>query len=197
MIDEALGVLLGLAGDFVQQLRVVAHLVGDAACSYGAAPVHAGELTGGAQVGKEGFPIHGIGGGSCGVGDDEGFAVEFVAGAAVREAVQEGFFHPAVQQGRHGEPEDGELEDDDIGPEKARLLGCCVDVEVWVEPVKVHRFTAWQPGFQFLQDGFVGNGIAGGVGVAGDDEDVFHAVEYSRGGGDMARLLLRVFPRFS
>ena len=87
--------------------------------------------------------------------------------------MQEGFFHPAVQQGWHGEPVDRELQHNHICPEQALLFGGGVNPEIRVQAVEVYGAAAGQGGFQLLHDGFVGNGIAGGVGVAADDEDIF------------------------
>lgn len=104
--------------------------------------------------------------------------------------MQEGLFHPAVQQGGHGKPVYRELQHDDISPEQAFLFGCGVNLEIRVQAVEVYGAAAWQGVFQLLHDGFVGNGIAGGVGVAADDENVFlHDIPVYLSRHSVARLL--------
>lgn len=174
MPDETPGMLLCLELDFGKHLRVLPHLVRNSACADTAAPVHASELAGGMEVAKEILPVHSFCRGSSGVGNYKGFPMQLIARAAVRKAVQEGLLHPAVQQGGHGEPENGKLEYNHISPEKIFLFCSDIDVEIRVEPIEVDNAAPRQLISELFQNDVVGNRITGGVGVAGNDEDILH-----------------------
>ena len=65
------------------------------------------------------------------------------------------------------------MQDDDVGFQERGLFGGDIEAVVGVEAVQAADFRLGQGFFDFVKDGGVRDGGVE-VGVAGDDQDVFH-----------------------
>ena len=72
--------------------------------------------------------IHRFGSSRC-KRKNEFLALQFVARIAVGETVLKSLFHPTFQYRRCGIPENGKLQNDDVGAEQSSLFGFHVDLK--------------------------------------------------------------------
>ena len=109
-----------------------------------------------------------------GEGEQQFFAAEFAL-CAVGKAVGEDLVEPVFHQAGEAVPGEGKLPDDDVGARERGLFGGDVDAVVGVEVVQFADFCLRQGALDVFEDGGICDGVFQ-VGVAGDDEDVWHGV---------------------
>ena len=176
---EALCVVIGFCLEDFSLSCFVAHGVGNTAGVYHACELHAGE-TCCKHLGKHEF-VEGITsvvdvdffGSAHREGENELLAFEGSASGTVREAVKPYFFHPSLEQTGDAEPEKWELEDYDVGFDKALLLTCHIDGLVGVEICKTNDFCFGKCDRKTVENLIINYGIFG-VGMTANDKNFRH-----------------------
>ncbi len=96
------------------------------------------------------------GAGTRGEREQELLSLQGIAAGAVREAVSPHFFHPTLEQRGDVEPEEGELQHDNVGAAQTILLNGDVNGLVGVERVEAEHFDIGEIAFEAVENAEVG-----------------------------------------